>query len=122
MHEDETDSDGLGLMIFAVRGQGTWVRAMQPSGALLPATRVERHGEKATMDRLIWSDCSTYSSTILHLHQNIAAQLNCSWPGVDLYSSILKYASLGLGRSSIVMRIFKFVSWRSNMWVLPNFS
>ena len=115
IHEDEIDADGLGLMIFAVRGQGTWVRRMQSSGVLLPATRIERHGDSATMDQLIWSDCSTYTSTIQNLHQQVAAKLNLSWPGVDLYSSILKYASLGLGRSSIVIRIFKFSSWRSNM-------
>ena len=115
-HEDATDPDGLGLMIYAVRGQGAWKRTMQTSSDLLPATRISRHGEQATMDCLIWSDCSTYTSTILPLHQQVAAKLNTSWPSVDLYSSLMKYAALGLGHSSICIRIFKYASWRSNMW------
>ena len=115
-HEDATDPDGLGLMIYAVRGQGTWKRTMQASSELSPATQISRHGEQASMENLIWSDCSTYTSTILHLHQQVAAKLNTSWPGVDLYSSLMKYAALGLGHSSICIRIFKYTSWRSNMW------
>lgn len=115
-HEDVTDPDGLGLMIYAVRGQGTWKRTMQMSSDLLPATQIPRHGEHASMDGLIWSDCSTYTSTILHLHQQVAAKLKTSWPGVDLYSSLMKYAALGLGHSSTCIRIFKYASWRSNMW------
>lgn len=115
-HEDATDPDGLGLMIYAVRGQGTWQRRMQPSSDLLPATQIPRHGDTTSMDRLIWSDCSTYTSTIQHLHQQVAAKLNTSWPGVDLYSSIVKYAALGLGHCSVCIRIFNYASWRSNMW------
>ena len=117
VHEDEVDKDGLGLMIFAVRGEGTWIRSMQSDGNLAPATKIERHGDNATMDRLVWSDCSTYTSTIVHLHQQIAATLNTSWPGVDLFSSLMKYAALGLGHCDIVIRIFKYASWRSNMYV-----
>lgn len=115
-HEDATDPEGLGLMIYAVRGQGTWKRTMQASSDLLPATRIPRHGDSAGMDGLIWSDCSTYTSTIQHLHQQVAAKLGTPWPGVDLYSSLMKYAALGLGHSSICIRIFKYASWRSNMW------
>ncbi|CAK3925292.1 3 (2),5 -bisphosphate nucleotidase [Lecanosticta acicola] len=114
--EDDVDHNGMGLMIFAVRGEGTWMRPMQSGGTLLPATRLERHGDTATLDKLVWSDCSTYTSTILHLHQQVAAKLNTPWPGVDLFSSLMKYAALGLGRCHIVMRIFKYASWRSNMW------
>lgn len=113
--ETTVDTSGHGLMIFALRGQGTYIRPMQANGVLLPATKIERHGDTATMDNLIFSDCSSYTSTILDLHRQVAARLGCEWPGVDLYSSILKYAVLGLGRSSVVMRIFKFASWRSNM-------
>lgn len=115
-HEDATDPDGLGLMIYAIRGKGTWKRNMQASSTLLPPVNVPRHGEEAGMDNLVWSDCSTYTSTILRLHQEVAAKLNSSWPGVDLYSSLMKYAALGLGHSSICIRIFKYASWRSNMW------
>ncbi len=111
--EDDID-EGLGLMIFATRERGTYVRRMQEGTNLAAVTRIPRHGDNATKDKLIWSDCSTYTSTITHLQQKVAADLGTPWPGVDLYSSVLKYASLGLGRSSICMRIFKFTSWRSN--------
>ncbi|KAI5362813.1 Putative inositol monophosphatase [Septoria linicola] len=114
--EEVIDKDGLGLMIYAVRGEGTFVRPMQANGQLAAATKLERHGESVSLDQLIWSDCSTYTSTILELHKQIAAKLNTPWPGVNLFSSLMKYASLGLGRSHIVVRIFRFTSWRSNMW------
>ncbi|KAM3424475.1 hypothetical protein BST61_g6479 [Cercospora zeina] len=114
--EDVIDEHGLGLMIYAVRGEGTFVRPMQSNGKLAAATKLERHGEKVSLDGLVWSDCSTYTSTILELHQKVAAKLNTLWPGVDLFSSLMKYAALGLGRSHIVVRIFRYTSWRSNMW------
>lgn len=116
VHENNVDNGGLGLMIFAIRNQGTWVRPMQVDANLAPATRVPRHGDQTAMDQLIWTDCSTYTSTIQHLQQQVAAKLGTSWPGVDLYSSIVKYAALGLGRASVCIRIFKFASWRSNSW------
>lgn len=115
-HEDATDPEGLGLMIYAIRRQGTWKRSMQTSSDLLPAMQIPRHGDAVSMESLVWSDCSTYTSTIQHLHQQVAAKLNTTWPGVDLYSSLMKYAALGLGHSSICIRIFKYASWRSNMW------
>lgn len=114
--EQDIDTEGLGVMIFAVRGEGTWTRPMRRDGQLAPATRLERHGDFAQRDGLIWSDCSSYTSTILPLHQQVAAKLNTPWPGVDLFSSLMKYASLALGRSHIVIRIFRYNSWRSNMW------
>ncbi|KXS94553.1 hypothetical protein AC579_4477 [Pseudocercospora musae] len=114
--EEEIDKEGLGVMIYAVRGEGAWVRSMRSDGQLAPATKLERHGDTAKPDRLIWSDCSTYTSTILLLHQKLAAKINTSWPGVDLFSSLMKYAALGLGRSHIVIRIFRYGSWASNMW------
>ena len=117
VNEDEVDSNGLGLMIFAIRGKGTWVRPMQDSGELAPATKLERHGDVATMDRLLWTDCSTYTSTIVHLQQQVAGRLGIPWPGVDLYSSLMKYAALGLGRAHVCIRIFKYGSWKSNMYV-----
>ena len=89
---------------------------MQTSGELLPATRIQRHGDTATVKDLIWADCSTYTSTIQHLQQQVAAKLGLSWPGVDLYSSLMKYAALGLGHCSVTIRIFKYGSWRSNSW------
>ncbi|KXS93502.1 hypothetical protein AC578_5472 [Pseudocercospora eumusae] len=114
--EDEIDKEGLGIMIYAIRGEGAFVRPMRSDGQLAPATKLERHGDTAKSDSLIWSDCSTYTSTILLLHQKLAGKINTSWPGVDLFSSLMKYAALGLGRSHIVIRIFRYGSWRSNMW------
>ena len=114
--ENEIDKHGLGLMIYAVRGEGTFTRPMRSDGKLAPAKKLERHGENVSLDNLIWSDCSTYTSTILELHKQVAAKLETSWPGVDLFSSLMKYAALGLGRSHVVVRIFRYTSWRSNMW------
>lgn len=114
--EDEIDEHGLGVMIYAVRGEGTFIRPMRADGKLETPRKLERHGENVSLQNLIWSDCSTYTSTILELHQQVAAKLETSWPGVDLFSSLMKYAALGLGRSHVVVRIFRYTSWRSNMW------
>jgi 3'(2'), 5'-bisphosphate nucleotidase len=116
IREDDVDGDGWGVMIFAVRGEGTWVRPMQDGDTLAPARRLVRHGDTVTMEGLVWCDCSTYTSTLLPLHRELAARLNTPWPGLDLFSSLMKYASLGLGRSHVVVRIFQYTSWRSNIW------
>ena len=109
--------DDLGIIIFAVRGEGTWIRPIQEGSRLAPATKLQRHGDSASLDNLVWSDCSTYTSTILPLHHQCASGIGTPWPGVDLHSSLMKYAALGLGKAHIVIRIFKYSSWRSNMWV-----
>lgn len=116
VHEDEVDTDRLGTMVFAVRGGGTWQRPMQHGNELVTARRIERFvSDDATITELTWTDCSTYTSTIVHLQQRVAAQLQTPWPGVDLYSSLMKYAALGLARADVCMRIFKYGSWKSNM-------
>ena len=106
-----TDVEGLGLMVFAVRGEGTWFRAMQNGGELSTPQRVKRDDR----EDLILADCSTYTSTILPLHQQGADELKMTWPGVDMYSSLMKYAALGLGKADVCFRIFKYRSWKSNM-------
>ena len=114
--EVEIDQDGLGVMVFAVRDEGAWMRPMQGNAQLEPATRLERHGDNGSMDKLIWSYCAAFTSSFLSLHREVASKLGTPWPGVDLFSSLMKYASLALGRSHLVIRIFKYASWRSNMW------
>lgn len=119
--EAEIDQDGPGVMIVAVRGYGAFTRPMRSDGKLATAVRIPRHGdEMATLSQktpgMTWCDCSEYTSTILELHRAMAERLHTSWPGVDLFSSLMKYAALGLGRANIVIRIFKYGSWRSNMW------
>ena len=109
--DDATNLEGLGLMVFAVRGEGTWVRSMQAGDELLSRQRVKRDDR----ENLILADCSTYTSTILPLHRQIADELKTSWPGVDMYSSLMKYAALGLGKADVCFRIFKYRSWKSNM-------
>ena len=111
----EQDVDhGLGLMVCAVRQGGTFARSMQNSSNLAPATKVSRSEDAS----LVWTDCSTYTSIIKPLHQKVAAELSVDWPGVDLYSSLVKYAACGLGRANVCIRIFKYGSWKSNMYVL----
>lgn len=106
-----TDVEGLGLMVFAVRGEGTWVRPIQTGSKLASPKRTER----LRGGQLVWADCSTYTSTIRPLQQQVAAELKASWPGADFYSSLMKYAVLGLGRADVCIRIFKYRSWKSNM-------
>ncbi|SMR58475.1 unnamed protein product [Zymoseptoria tritici ST99CH_1E4] len=114
--EDAIDPSGLGCVIHAVRWEGTWVRPLRRDGVLEEPTKVPRHGDEKQVKDLVWSDCEGYTSTILDLHRQVAAKLDTPWPGVDLFSSLMKYAVLGLGRASVVVRIFKYTSWRSNMW------
>jgi 3'(2'), 5'-bisphosphate nucleotidase len=115
--EDTIDSSGHGCVIHAVRGEGTWVRPLRRDGVLEKPTRVQRHGDDRRVEDLVWSDCEGYTSTIQDLHQQVAAKLSTPWPGVEMFSSLMKYAVLGLGRASVVVRIFKYTSWRSNMFV-----
>ena len=130
-HDETVDRGGPGVMIFAVRGYGTWVRTLTSGGdesevssssspqlklELAEPQMIEKRQAASDLSKLVWTDCSVYSSTILMLHQQVAARLGVEWPGVDLFSSLMKYAALGLGHADVCIRIFKYTSWRSNMW------
>lgn len=113
MREDLTDEHGI--LLSAVRGGGLWIRPLRTDGILAKPNRVQR-GTKDSLDQLELSDCSTRTSTIAQIHKDIAKRMGCSWPGVDLYSSLMNYAALGLGHADVVLRVFKRAHWTSNVW------
>jgi 3'(2'), 5'-bisphosphate nucleotidase len=128
-----TDEGGLGCMVHAVKGQGAFVRPIsmpltvvgggEMEGVeydmLAPATKLSMHAAAhVKIDDIRFTDCTTTTSTIIDLHKKVAERLSISqcWPGPDLYSSVMKYALLGLGMANCNIRIFKFRYYKSNIW------
>lgn len=138
VQESIVDGDGEGCILFAVKGHGAYVQHM--SAAMEDAKRLPRHAEKVdSLKDLKFTDCTTTTSTALPLHAKIAAALLSSgaiastassdesvtttaitndkiWPTSDLWSSLMKYASLTLGHTNVCMRVFKHRHYKSYIW------
>jgi len=117
------DTCGHGTLIFARReGGNTSYRSMNPHcPGWGKQYGTHRHGDvPIALEHLSMADSPTYTSTILSLHQEVAKRLGIpssrSWPQNILYSSLMKYAALSVKRVQVVIRIFKYKSWRSNIW------
>lgn len=104
--EASVDTDGLGVMLTAVRGQGahvTWLPT--PSGpyetvqlARLPASA----GDAASLHIV---DCHRNRPSHREVMRRVCEKLGAAFPGTDVWSSHIRYASLVLGGGDFLVRI-----------------
>lgn len=103
--EDSVDTEGLGVMISAVKGQGVTIRTLSNTTTLpepLPLAKLE---PPATMRDLHLVD-SRQSTAIRHdIIQQIAEQVGAQYPGTEVWSSHMRYASLILGGGDAQVRV-----------------
>ncbi|RDA90349.1 hypothetical protein CP533_3360 [Ophiocordyceps camponoti-saundersi (nom. inval.)] len=106
IHESCVDNDGLGVMLSAVRGQGTSLIALSssPDDPLVPR-RLERLQAPASLDRLHIVDCAIGASSGRDVMRRLAASLGAPFPGTDVWSSHVRYAALAIGGGHVLVRI-----------------
>ncbi|EAW06302.1 inositol monophosphatase family protein [Aspergillus clavatus NRRL 1] len=124
VREDEVDRDGCGMMLSAVKGQGTSMRPLARTGLLLPAeplplplhakgtgnTDVDSGGL-----RFAESMASPFISASKHLA--VRGRLGISEERVtDLWSMQIKYAALALGACDVMIRIPKEREFHPYVW------
>ncbi|RDA83288.1 hypothetical protein CP532_3707, partial [Ophiocordyceps camponoti-leonardi (nom. inval.)] len=106
IHESSVDADGLGIMLSAVRGQGTNVIALpsSPNDPLVPR-RLDRLEPPASLDQLHIVDCAIGASSGREVMRRLAASLGAPFPGTDVWSSHVRYAALAIGGGHVLVRI-----------------
>lgn len=116
VHEDLADRAGPGVMVFAVAGQGAWVRQMG-SGSLLPPTRIQPKAQIDEAKDIRFVDCKAATSSNYDLHARLAESLGAPWPPrTDLWSAQLRYIAIAVGGCNVLIKIPQKPSYRSKVW------
>ena len=108
--EDSVDPDGLGVMLTAVRGQGATVRTLSAPGTTVPYVLPERRPLERLASPPDLKDLhivdSRLSTAIRHdIIEQLAEQLGAKYPGTEVWSSHMRYASLILGGADCQVRV-----------------
>lgn len=103
--EDNVDTDGLGIMLSAVRGQGVSVRYLTHSTTLPTPNPVPRLESPANLKDLHIVD-SLNSTALRHdIIQDVAGKFGAQYPGTEVWSSHIRYASLIMGGADAQIRV-----------------
>lgn len=117
LHEDHVDVDGYGVVLSAVKGQGTYVRSM--NAASLGTPRRIDHSTLPTPDLSSLNFVeSTLGKTSLSQdeHREVASSLGAAWPGTVLWSQQMKYVALTLASTDVMIRIPKTKDRFTYVW------
>ncbi|KAF2740613.1 carbohydrate phosphatase [Polyplosphaeria fusca] len=118
--EDGVDSEGFGVLVSAVVGQGTHMRTMHAS-SLGPARPVRHDAAErpdgADLAALHFVE-STLGKTSLSQdeHRAVAHRLGAQWPGTVLWSQQMKYVALTLGACDVLLRVPKTRERYTYLW------
>ncbi|KAL6707203.1 hypothetical protein ACN47E_004750 [Coniothyrium glycines] len=117
VHEDQVDAEGFGVVLSAVEGQGTSVRAMRADGLGEP--------RKVDLTTLPTKDLSeldfvetTLGKTSLSQgeHKAVAESLGAAWPGTVIWAQQMKHVALTLGATDVMVRIPKTEDRFTYIW------
>ncbi|KAL6895614.1 carbohydrate phosphatase [Trichoderma longibrachiatum] len=96
--ETSVDVHGCGVMLSAVRGEGVDYRKLSTEYRLGPPRKLDRLPSPAKLSDLRFVDCLASKSSRLDIAEGLATQMGAlPFPGVDLWSSHVRYAALMLG-------------------------
>jgi 3'(2'), 5'-bisphosphate nucleotidase len=106
VHEDSVDTHGFGVLLSAVKGQGTHIRSMQ-SSTLGPPRHVDLTSLPTKPLNALNFVETTIGKTSLSQpeHKAVAEILNANWPGTVVWSQQMKYVALALGATDVMVRI-----------------
>ncbi|KAK7226090.1 hypothetical protein V2G26_014093 [Clonostachys chloroleuca] len=114
--EESVDVDGLGVMLSAVKGQGVSVRFLSRSLELPPATRLEWLSGPAELKDLHIVDDRESGALRHDVVEQLARKFGASYPGTEVWSSHVRYASLILGGGHAQIRVPKTPNSRVYIW------
>lgn len=120
IHEDQVDKDGFGVILSAVKGQGTFIRSMNSS--LSAGFGEPRHVDRTTLPQKKASELNFVEATLGKTslsqpeHNAVATTLGAQWPGTILWSQQMKYVALTLGAADVMVRIPKTKDRFTYIW------
>ncbi|EED18305.1 aminopeptidase, putative [Talaromyces stipitatus ATCC 10500] len=122
VHEDIVDKHGDGQIIYAIAGQGAYIRPMNFSSTeqilLTPATPVPKYSPNLKTSDIRFVDCKASTSTNYEKHALVASKLGAPWPAtVDLWSAQMRYVAVAVnGGGNTLIKILQDDSYRSCIW------
>ncbi|KAF2004857.1 carbohydrate phosphatase [Amniculicola lignicola CBS 123094] len=116
VHEDIVDPSGYGIMLTAVRGQGTHIRSMQASSLGDPRPIVHSRSPQDPSTLNFVESALGSTSLVQAEHRAVAESFGTEWPGTVVWSQQLKYVSVALGAADVMLRIPKDRERYTNVW------
>ncbi|KAK3079987.1 hypothetical protein LTS18_003431 [Coniosporium uncinatum] len=116
IREEHVDSEGCGVIISAVEGHGSYVRPMTADsiGTAQKINPVVCAEDVSHLDFVeSWPETS---SQRMASHEAVAKKLGAQWPGTELWSLQMKYMSLALGATDVMVRIPKGRDRYTQIW------
>lgn len=111
------DPSGRGLIAFAARGHGTYVRPLSAPPDEVVIRRVEPHARSAAREDLRSVTCfQSLVSGIDDAHQTIVERLGASFPGCDLLGWVPRWVSLALGAGNMTVWVYKRRDRVAKIW------
>lgn len=115
IHEDDVDVEGYGVVVSAVKGQGTYVQKMDASS--LGEPRQVTQGKKKDLAALDFVEATIGKTSLSQSeHKAVAESLGATWPSTVLWSQQMKYVSLALGATDALVRIPKTLERLTHIW------
>ncbi|KAF1834998.1 carbohydrate phosphatase [Decorospora gaudefroyi] len=117
IHEDLVDKDGYGVVLSAVKGQGTYIRSANAAG-LGEARHIDLTGlESKQLQHLDFVEVTLGKTSLSQPeHEAVASALGAPWPGTIIWSQQMKYVALTLGATDVMVRIPKTVDRFTYVW------
>ncbi|KAF2117510.1 hypothetical protein BDV96DRAFT_643883 [Lophiotrema nucula] len=119
IHEDLVDEAEYGVVLSAVQGQGTYIRAMEPKGLGEPRPISHTQGYTSRdLSTLNFVESAVGATSLSQEeHRLVAESLGATpWPGTTIWSQQMKYVSLVLGASDVHLRIPKTKDRFTMVW------
>ncbi|KAK0727459.1 hypothetical protein B0T26DRAFT_765427 [Lasiosphaeria miniovina] len=101
--ESDTFTGGPGYLVSAVRGEGAQIRPLSEGKLLEPKPLGQRDAVNDLGQLRFCENTKTTSPQFANRHK-IAAELGAPWDPIHIYSTQLRYISLALGFSDVVLR------------------
>lgn len=107
IREDDVDLEGYGVVLSAVKGQGTSVQKMHADSLGSPS-QIEQQGQRKDLTTLDFVEATIGKTTLSQSeHREVAETLGAKWPSTVIWSQQMKYVSLALGATDVMVRIPK---------------
>jgi 3'(2'), 5'-bisphosphate nucleotidase len=118
IHEDQVDKDGYGVVLSAVKGQGTYIRSMTASNGLGEPRHIDLTSRpEKNLPELNFVEATVGKTSLSQdEHKAVATSLGANWPGTVLWSQQMKYVALTLGATDVMVRIPKTLDRFTYIW------
>ncbi|KAK0392706.1 hypothetical protein NLU13_2201 [Sarocladium strictum] len=103
--ETTVDTDGLGVIITAVKGHGAAIRSVSADGTLSPREVLKTMPPPKSINDLHFVGCTASKALRHDIPEALARKLGTPDPGTNIWSSHMRYASLILGGGDLQVRV-----------------